>query len=137
LFFRRTGTLHPEHKTPAFGLVVQATWASALCLSGTYSQLLDYVIFAAVLFYMLTASGLFALRARRPQAERPVRAPGYPWLPGAYVLATGLIAVDLLFEKPQYTWPGLIIVALGVPVYYVWRSVTGRPAPGGRQAQGR
>jgi APA family basic amino acid/polyamine antiporter len=128
LFFRRTGTLHPEHKTPAFGLVVQATWASVLCLSGTYSQLLDYVIFAAVLFYMLTASGLFALRARRPQAERPVRAPLYPWLPGAYVLATGLIAVDLLFQKPQYTWPGLIIVAIGVPVYYLWRGMTGGPA---------
>ncbi len=126
LFFRRTGTLHPEHKTPAFGLVVQAVWASALCLSGTYSQLLDYVIFAAVLFYMVTASGLFALRVRRPQTERPVRAPGYPWLPAAYVLATGLIAVDLLFEKPQYTWPGLIIVALGVPVYFVWRRLTAR-----------
>jgi APA family basic amino acid/polyamine antiporter len=80
---------------------------------------------------MLTASGLFALRARRPQAERPVRAPGYPWLPAAYVLATGLIAVDLLFQKPQYTWPGLIIVALGVPVYYVWRRMTGGPAAAG------
>jgi APA family basic amino acid/polyamine antiporter len=131
LFFRRTGTLHPEHKTPMFGLVVQALWASVLCLSGTYSQLLDYVIFAAVLFYMVTAIGLFALRARRPRAERPVRAPGYPWLPGAYVLATGLIAVDLLFQKPQYTWPGLIIVAIGVPVYYLWRGMTGGPASAG------
>lgn len=131
LFFRRTGTLHPEHKTPTFGLVVQAIWASVLCLSGTYSQLLDYVIFASVLFYMLTAIGLFALRARRPQAERPVRAPAYPWLPGAYVLATGLIAVDLLLQKPQYTWPGLIIVAIGVPVYYLWRSVASGKAPAG------
>ncbi len=133
LFFRRTGTLHPVHKTPTFGLVVQAVWTCVLCLSGTYSQLLDYVIFAAVLFYMLTAAGLFALRVRRPAAERPVRAPGYPWLPGAYVLATFLIAVDLLFKKPQYTWPGLIIVALGVPVYYVWRAVT-RGSAAGRSA---
>ena len=87
------------------------------------------VIFAAVLFYMLTAIGLFALRVRRPGAARPVRAPGYPWLPAAYVLATGLIGVDLLALKPQYTWPGLIIVALGVPVYYVWRAATrGAPA---------
>ena len=126
LFFRRTGTLHPVHKTPTFGLVIQAVWISVLCVSGTYSQLLDYVIFAAVLFYMLTAVGLFALRVRRPHAERPVRAPGYPWLPGAYVLLTALIGVDLLFKKPQYTWPGLMIVALGVPVYYVWRAVTRR-----------
>src|SRR3989304_5043135 len=114
LFFRRTGTLHPVHKTPTFGLVIQAVWISVLCVSGTYSQLLDYVIFAAVLFYMLTAVGLFALRVRRPHAERPVRAPGYPWLPGAYVLLTALIGVDLLFKKPQYTWPGLMIVALEI-----------------------
>jgi APA family basic amino acid/polyamine antiporter len=126
LFFRRTSTLHPAYKTPAFGLVVQAIWTCLLCLSGTYSQLLDYVIFAAVLFYLLTVIGLFALRVKRPTAERPVKAVGYPWLPGAYLLATGLISVDLLFQKPQYTWPGLIIVALGVPVYYVWRAVTRR-----------
>ncbi|MBI2404262.1 MAG: amino acid permease [Gemmatimonadetes bacterium] len=124
LFFRRTGTLHVVHRTPTFALVVQGIWTSVLCLSGTYSQLLDYVVFAAVLFYMLTAIGLFALRVRRPDAERPVRAVGYPWLPAAYVLATGLIGVDLLVLKPQYTWPGLIIVALGVPVYYLWRAMT-------------
>jgi APA family basic amino acid/polyamine antiporter len=101
-----------------------------LCLSGTYSQLLDYVIFAAVLFYMLTAISLFVLRVRRPQAERPVRAVGYPWLPAVYVIATALIAVDLLVLKPQYTWPGLIIVALGVPVYYVWRRLAPAEARG-------
>jgi len=136
LFFRKTGVLHPEHKTPTFGLVVQAVWTSVLCLSGTYSDLLNYVIFAAVLFYMVTAIGLFALRVRRPTAERPVRAPGYPWLPAIYIVATGLIAVDLLVESPQYTWPGLIIVALGVPVYYVWRGVTrGRNAALGSQGR--
>jgi basic amino acid/polyamine antiporter, APA family len=92
-----------------------------LCLSGTYSQLLDYVIFAALLFYLLTALSLFALRRKRPHAERPVPAPGYPWLPALYVLLTGAIAVDLLIVKPRYTWPGLVIVALGVPVYFAWR----------------
>jgi APA family basic amino acid/polyamine antiporter len=126
LFFRRTGNLHPRYRTPAFGLTVQATWASVLCLSGTYAQLLDYVIFAALLFYMLTASGLFMLRAKRPDAERPVRAPGYPWLPALYIALTGLVCVDLLFMKPLYTWPGLIIVALGVPVYFAWRALVGR-----------
>jgi APA family basic amino acid/polyamine antiporter len=130
LFFQRTGRLHPEHKTPAFGLIVQGFWTSLLCLSGTYSQLLDYVIFAAVLFYLLTAVSLFALRIRRPELARPVRAAGYPWLPAAYVAATALIAVDLLVEKPQYTWPGLIIVALGVPVYYLWRIRRHREATG-------
>jgi len=130
LFFQRTGRLHPEHKTPAFGLIVQGLWTSLLCLSGTYSQLLDYVIFAAVLFYLLTAVSLFALRIRRPELARPVRAAGYPWLPAAYVAATALIAVDLLVEKPQYTWPGLIIVALGVPVYYLWRIRRHREATG-------
>ncbi|MGQ0836612.1 MAG: APC family permease [Gammaproteobacteria bacterium] len=124
LFFRKAGDLHPAHKTPAFGLVVQAVWASLLCLSGTYGQLLDYVIFAAVLFYLLTAVGLFALRMKRPELERPVKAPLYPVLPALYVLLTALICVNLLVEKPQYTWPGLIIVALGVPVYYAWRRLT-------------
>lgn len=123
LFFRRAGQLHPEHRTPALALVAQAIWTSVLCLSGTYSQLLDYVIFAAVLFYMLTALGLFVLRRKRPMAERPVRAVGYPWLPALYVAATALFCVNLLAQRPLYTWPGLIIVALGVPVYFGWRAV--------------
>ena len=121
LFFRKTGELHAEHRTPAFALVVQAVWTSLLCLSGTYGDLLNYIIFAAVLFYMLTVIGLLLLRARRPDLPRPVKAPGYPWLPVLYAVATGLICVNLLIQKPLYTWPGLIIVGLGVPVYYGWR----------------
>ena len=128
LFFRRTGELHEEHRTPAFALVAQAIWASALCLSGSYGDLLDYVIFAALLFYMLTTVGLFVLRRTRPDADRPVRAPGYPWLPALYVLATGIFCVNLLFQKPLYSWPGLIIVALGVPVYFLWRRLGGGAA---------
>jgi basic amino acid/polyamine antiporter, APA family len=121
LFFRGAGTLHPRHQTPTVALIMQALWTCVLCVSGTYSQLLDYVIFAAVLFYLLTAVGLFALRFSRPDAERPVKVPGYPWLPALYVLLMAAIGADLLVVKPQYTWPGLIIVALGVPVYYAWR----------------
>jgi len=123
LFFRSAGRLHSTHHTPAVALWIQALWTSVLCLSGTYSQLLDYVIMAAVLFYMLTVIGLFMLRRRRPDAERPVRAPGYPWLPGAYIVLAALICVDLLATKPQYTWPGLLIVAIGVPVYFIWRKL--------------
>lgn len=126
LFFKSTGELHPTYKTPALALVTQAVWTSVLCLSGTYSQLLDYVVFAALLFYMLTVAGLFALRAKHPDAERPVKVPGYPWLPAVYLVSTGALCVILLFEKPQYTWPGLIIVALGVPVYFGWRRLVTR-----------
>jgi basic amino acid/polyamine antiporter, APA family len=121
LFFRAAGVLHPRYRTPAVALTAQAVWASVLCLSGTYGQLLEYMVFASLLFYILTVSCLFALRIKRPDVERPVKAVGYPVLPGLYLIATVLLCGDLLVEKPQYTWPGLIIVALGIPVYYTWR----------------
>jgi APA family basic amino acid/polyamine antiporter len=125
LFFTSAGTLHPEYKTPVVALVVQALWTSVLCLSGTYGQLLEFVIFAALVFYMLTAAGLFALRVKRPEAERPVRVPGYPWLPALYLLLTTLIAVAMLAMKTTYSGLGLLCVLVGVPVYYLWRAVTG------------
>jgi APA family basic amino acid/polyamine antiporter len=100
-------------------------WASLLTLSGTYGNLLDYVVFAALLFYALTVGGLFMLRRTRPEAERPYRAFGYPWLPGLYVLIASAIMLDLLFVKPAYTWPGLLIVFTGVPVYFFWRRSQG------------
>jgi APA family basic amino acid/polyamine antiporter len=123
LFFKTAGNLHPRYKTPTVALVVQAAWTCVLCLSGTYSQLLNFVIFAALLFYLLTALGLFALRVRRPTAERLVKSVGYPWLPGLYVLATGLIAIDLLVNHVTRTYSllGLALVVLGVPVYFFWR----------------
>jgi APA family basic amino acid/polyamine antiporter len=87
--------------------------------------LLNFVIFAAILFYLLTTVGLFVLRVKRPNAERPLRAPGYPWLPGAYVVLTGLIAVSLLVVHTTRTYAGLglLLVLLGVPVYYLWKAV--------------
>ena len=123
LFFKTAGVLHPQYKTPAVALVVQAVWTSVLCLSGTYNQLLNFVIFAALVFYMLTAIGLFALRMKRPTAERPVRAPLYPWLPAAYVALTALIAIALLVapDTRTYSFLGLALVLIGVPVYYLWR----------------
>ena len=129
LFFKRTGELHPTYRTPAFALIAQAVWTCVLCLSGTYSELLNYVIFAAVLFYMITGVGIFALRVRRPHAERPVKAVGYPWLPGLYVVLTALICVNLLLQPAQqrYAGLGLIIVALGVPVYFGWRKFATPP----------
>ena len=120
LFFRSVGKLHPRYKTPAAGLVVQAIWTTILCVSGSYSQLLDYIIFAVLVFYILTILGLFVLRIKQPDAPRPYKAFGYPFLPALYiVMATGICAA-LLRYKPQYTWPGLILVLLGVPVYLFW-----------------
>jgi APA family basic amino acid/polyamine antiporter len=121
LFFERAGRLHPEYRTPIFGLVAQAVWASVLCISGTYGQLLDYVIFAALVFYFLTTVALFRLRRLRPDLPRPVKAFGYPVLPALYLLSVGALMVILLFERPLYTWPGLLIVATGIPVYLLWR----------------
>jgi len=129
LFFRPVAQLHPQRRTPVVSLAVQCAWACLLTLSGTYSDLLDYVIFAVLLFYILTIAGVFVLRRTRPGMERPYRAWGYPVLPAAYIAVAGLIEVLLLLYKPKYTWPGLIIVLLGVPVYYVWRLLS-RPAAG-------
>lgn len=121
LFFKRAGELHPKYKTPTSSLIFQGIWAALLCLSGTYGQLLDYTIFAAVLFYILTIYGLFVLRRTRPDAPRPYRAIGYPVLPAIYIALAIFIDAVLLIYKPQYTWPGVIIVLLGVPVYFLWR----------------
>jgi APA family basic amino acid/polyamine antiporter len=121
LFFRRVGEIHPKYRTPVMSLAVQCVWGCLLTLSGTYNDLLDYVIFAVLLFYMLTIAGLFVLRRTRPEMERPYRAVGYPWAPALYIVAAGFIEAMLLIYKPGYTWPGVIIVLLGVPVYYLWR----------------
>ena len=121
LFFRRAGTLDPVHHTPRFSLMIQCVWGVALTLTGSYSDLLDYVIFAVLLFYIATIAGVFVLRRKRPEMERPYRAFGYPVLPAAYIAAAGLIEILLLLYKPSYTWPGLMIVLLGVPVYFLWR----------------
>ena len=123
LFFKSAAALHPTYRTPALALVVQAVWTCVLCLSGTYGQLLNFVIFAAVVFYTVTAIGLFRLRTKRPDLPRPVRAPGYPILPALYVVLTGLIAVDLVIQPATRTYSmlGLLFVLIGVPVYYLWR----------------
>ena len=122
LFFRRAGTLNANH-VPAFALIVQAVWTSLLCLTGTYGQLLDYVIFAALIFYALTTIGLFILRRKRPDAERPYRAVGYPVLPALYIALASAVAIILLIaEKTRaQAISGLVLVLIGIPVYYLWR----------------
>jgi len=125
LFFRKAGELDARHHAPVFALAIQGVWAMILTLSGTYSDLLDYVIFAVLVFYILTIAGIFVLRRTRPQMERPYKAFGYPVLPAIYILAACAIEILLLAYKPNYTWPGLIIVLLGVPVYFLWKPKSG------------
>ena len=120
LFFKATGSVDSKHHTPRNALIVQCIWTSILCLSGTYNDLLNYVIFAVLIFYVLTITGLFVLRFKQPQAERPYRAVGYPVLPAIYIVMALFIDVVLLLYQPQFTWPGLFIVLLGVPVYLIW-----------------
>jgi APA family basic amino acid/polyamine antiporter len=122
LFFSSAAKLHPKYRTPVAALMVQMVWTCLLTLSGSYGQLLDYIVFAVLLFYILTIAGLFVLRRTRPDALRPYRAAGYPVLPAVYIVMALFIDVVLLRYKPQYTWPGLIIVLLGIPVYFVWSS---------------
>jgi basic amino acid/polyamine antiporter, APA family len=130
LFFSSVAKIHPKYKTPAVSLMVQMVWTCVLCISGSYGQLLDYIIFAVLVFYILTIVGLFVLRRTRPDAERPYRAIGYPLLPAIYIVMALFIDVILLRYKPQFTWPGLIVVLLGIPVYYAWT----KSAAKGRQS---
>ncbi len=117
LFFREAGKLN-QHGVPEKALWFQCAWASALCLSGRYGDLLDYVIFAVLLFYALAVLAVFRLRRKYPDAERPYRAFGYPVVPVVYLILTACICVPLLIYKPNYTWPGLGIVLLGIPIFY-------------------
>jgi APA family basic amino acid/polyamine antiporter len=120
LFFKKVGDLNKKG-VPAFAIVVQGAWSILLCLSGTYSNLLDYVIFAVLIFFALTILAIFILRKKRPDIERPYKAFGYPVVPGLYILTTLVIMVILLIYKPNYTFPGLGLVLLGIPVFYLWR----------------
>lgn len=116
LFFPKVAKLN-EHGVPAYGLWIQCIWASALCLSGRYSDLLNYVIFVVLLFYILTIAGIFVLRRKYPDAERPYLAPGYPYLQILYIVMAAIICISLLIYRPVYAGGGLILVLLGVPMY--------------------
>jgi len=117
VFFKRTGDLN-KHSVPGFGLWIQCALACVLCLSGKYGDLLDMISFVVVIFYVLTILGIYILRVKRPDAERPYKAFGYPVLPAIYVLMGLTFCVMLIIYKPNFTWPGLIIVLIGIPIYY-------------------
>jgi len=120
LFFRQAGVLNKQ-AVPAKALWMQCLWASLLCLSGKYGELLDYVIFVVLIFYILTIIGIFRLRKNKPYLARPYRAFGYPVLPAMYIVLASCVCLLLLIYKPKYTWPGLGIVLMGIPLYYFLR----------------
>jgi basic amino acid/polyamine antiporter, APA family len=120
LFFKKAGELN-KRGVPGYAIVVQGIWAVLLCMSGTYGNLLDYVIFAVLIFFTLTILAIFVLRIKRPDIPRPYKALGYPVIPSLYILTTVTIMVILLIYKPNYTFPGLGIVLLGIPVFYIWQ----------------
>jgi APA family basic amino acid/polyamine antiporter len=122
LFFKKTANLN-KHAVPEFGLWLQCLVASALCLSGKYGDLLDMISFVVVIFYVLTILGIYILRVKRPEAERPYKAFGYPFLPALYIVLGISFCILLIIFKPNFTWPGLIIVLTGVPIYYMWKAL--------------
>jgi APA family basic amino acid/polyamine antiporter len=119
LFFQSVGTLN-QRGVPAVALILQGIWAIVLLFSGSYSELLDYVIFAVLVFYVLTVMGLFILRRTHAHLERPYRAFGYPVVPALYVLMCAVISLALLVVKPVYSWPSFLLVLTGIPVYWLW-----------------
>jgi basic amino acid/polyamine antiporter, APA family len=121
LFFKRAGGLN-KAGVPGYALWIQCGMASILCLSGRYGDLLDMITFIAVLFYILTIAGIFILRKKRPDAERPYKAIGYPILPLLYLVLGSAFCVLLILYKPLFTWPGLLISLSGIPIYFIWRA---------------
>jgi APA family basic amino acid/polyamine antiporter len=143
LFFRRVSELNKNH-VPAWGLIIQGIWAGVLVLPRTvktnsagdvvgygnlYGNLLDYVISAALIFYILTIAGLFLLRWKCPDAERPYKAFGYPIVPIVYIIGAATILLVLFFYQTATTWPGLIIVLTGVPIYFFWKFLRAKSPP--------
>jgi APA family basic amino acid/polyamine antiporter len=137
LFFRRAGTLN-EAGVPAWGLVLQCIWAIVLVIPRTfdaatgqygnlYGNLLDYIISAALLFYILTIAAVFRLRQTMPDVPRPYRTFGYPIVPALYIVAAAIIMVVLLRYRPATTWPGFVIVLLGIPVFALLRGRSSQP----------
>jgi APA family basic amino acid/polyamine antiporter len=129
VFFRALARVHPRWHTPVMSLLLQAVWAAVLALSGKYDQLFTYVMFMMVLSYVLTVAGLFVLRRKKPDAERPYRCTGYPWLPAMYVVLGSVWAINAAHEKTKETLVGTLIVLAGVPFYFYWKQRRQGAAP--------
>jgi basic amino acid/polyamine antiporter, APA family len=132
LFFKKAGVLHAVTGVPVFGLILQGIWSAVLATSGTYGDLLDFVIFAALLFYLLTVGAVLILRAREPDLPRPYKVPAYPILPASYLVAAVLVMLGLICKRPLYSGSGLLIILSGLPVYFFWH-LKNRTQSGSRQ----
>jgi APA family basic amino acid/polyamine antiporter len=124
VFFKAAARIHPRYRTPHIAIVALAVWSSALALSGSYEQLFTYVAFASILLHMLGAIGLFRLRRTRPDAPRPYRVWGYPFVPAIFIAASAAFILNTLIERPRESFAGLGLLALGLPVYWYARRPT-------------
>jgi APA family basic amino acid/polyamine antiporter len=120
LFFKKFTFIHPRFRTPTFAITWQGIWSVLLCLTGGYEALFTYVVFTSLLFYMASAAGVFVLRKKRPDANRPYRVWAYPLLPSLFGLSMFLIAANSIIEKPVESIFGLIFLIIGIPVYFYW-----------------
>lgn len=129
LFFKKAGELSPKTNVPVYGLIIQGIWSGILATTGTYSNLLDYVVFAALLFYVLTTYALFRLRKTRPDAARPVKVWGYPFIPAFYLIAAAAVMIGQISLRPTYSGAGLLIILSGLPAYFIWSRMNKASAP--------
>jgi APA family basic amino acid/polyamine antiporter len=120
-FFGALARIHPRFRTPSASLIAQCLWVVVLTCSGSYEQLYTYVTFAVVLFHAATGTAVFVLRRQRPDAHRPYRTWGYPWIPVLFILSSLILVLNTLVEKPVESVIGLVILALGIPAYIFWR----------------
>jgi basic amino acid/polyamine antiporter, APA family len=121
LFFERMGSIHPRWKTPAFAIIASCAWAAVLAVSGTFEQLLTYVVFTGWAFYALGAASIFFYRRRTPDAPRPFRVPGYPWTPLLFIVTSAAIVFNTVLLQPERAAVGVALILAGVPVYWFWR----------------
>jgi basic amino acid/polyamine antiporter, APA family len=132
VFFKRMAVVHPKWRTPVFSLIGQGIWAALLTVSGRYDQLYTYVIFGMLLSYTLTVIGLFILRRKRPELERPYRCTGYPWLPAIYVAIAGAWTINTIITRPKESFAGMLIMLAGVPGFLYWRWSNRKTSPSAR-----
>ena len=125
LFFQRLAEVHPRFKTPAFAIIAGAVWSIVLAVTGTFEQLLTYVVFIGWIFYALAAASIFVYRRRMPEAVRPYRVPGYPLTPLLFIAAAAALALNTVATQPARAAVGLGIVLVGAPAYLIWRSKGG------------
>jgi APA family basic amino acid/polyamine antiporter len=129
VFFRQLAAIHPGYGTPAVAVVACGAWAMILAATGTFEQLLTYVVFTGWLFYALGAAAIFAYRRQRPDAPRPFRVPGYPLTPALFVLASGAMVINTIFTQPMLALIGIGVVLTGLPAFFIWRRASSKGTP--------